>query len=78
MLSEGPQNLTDEVQSVGKPDDNPWVGLDYPGFDVWLAAKYGVSDDRNACACFFEDLLWGPAMRAQADLNLGGRKSIES
>jgi hypothetical protein len=59
-------------------DDTPWVGLDYPGFDVWLAAKHGVVDDRDAYGCFFDDLLWGPAMRAQAALNLDGRRWIES
>ncbi|WP_437305820.1 hypothetical protein [Sorangium sp. So ce388] len=55
-------------------DDFPFVALDCPGLDVFLAQRYGVLSYRDDL--FKHDVL-GASMREQALLNFGGYRSYD-
>jgi hypothetical protein len=60
-------------------DDTPFVCVEYPGLDVYLAMEFGVVKAHGAdeYAGLFEDPAWKSAMEAQARKNLCGFKSID-
>jgi hypothetical protein len=59
-------------------DDIPFVCLEYPGFDVYLAEMFGVTNRAGGTyAALFDDRVFGPAMAAQARRNFGGFKSLD-
>ena len=56
-------------------DDVPWIGLDTPGFDVWIAREFGLVPQPRAYGEVPAEYV--PHMDAHAKLNFGGRKSHE-
>ncbi|HET9991699.1 MAG TPA: hypothetical protein VFQ65_24390 [Kofleriaceae bacterium] len=52
-------------------DDVPWVGLCYPGFDVYIAEASGVTIDTDGYMVE-KSGPYGEALQAQANLNFGG------
>lgn len=58
-------------------DDVPFVCVEYPGFDVYLASMFGVVEEGGTYAALFDDPAYGPAMEAQARRNFHGLKSFD-
>ncbi|NUP13106.1 MAG: hypothetical protein HOW73_44260 [Polyangiaceae bacterium] len=58
-------------------DGLPFVGIEQPGFDVWLACAAGVLfPPRQVIGSFIDDELLGPRMKEHADKLFGGRLSL--
>lgn len=60
-------------------DDVPFVCVEYPGFDVYLASTFDAIELRGeeVYSGLFSDPLYGPAMVQQARLNLHGFKCFD-
>jgi hypothetical protein len=59
-------------------DDIPFVCLEYPCFDVYLAEMFEVTNRSGGTyAALFDDRALGPSMAAQARRNFGGFKSLD-
>jgi hypothetical protein len=60
-------------------DDIPFICVEYPGFDVYLATSFDVIETHGeeTYAGLFADPLWAPAMEQQARLNLLGFKCFD-
>lgn len=60
-------------------DDVPFVCVEYPGFDVYLASSFDAIELRGeeVYSGLFSDPLYGPAMVKQARLNLHGFKCFD-
>jgi hypothetical protein len=52
-------------------DDMPCLGIEAPGFDVWLAQEAGMLQREDIARLYAADL------KAQSDLNLGGAEFVE-
>ncbi|WP_440899102.1 hypothetical protein [Actinosynnema sp.] len=80
------------VYAVGEPDstgehpvlaldvdDLPFVGLMYPGFDVYLAVKAGIVDigELTSYTQLADHPVYGPRMREHARTRFGGRLCAE-
>jgi len=56
-------------------DDVPWIALDTPGFDVWIAREFGVVPEPSVYGDVPAEYV--PHMQAHAKLNFGGRMDYE-
>lgn len=56
-------------------DDVPWVGLEAPGFDVWIAQQLGILTPARRYGDV--PVEYEPHMEAHAKLNFDGRRSYE-
>jgi hypothetical protein len=56
-------------------DDVPWIALDTPGFDVWIAREFGVVPEASAYGEVPAEYV--PHLNAHAKLNFGGRMDYE-
>ncbi len=60
-------------------DDNPAVGLQYPGFDVWLADTAGVLNFKlRHTGSLFDSPDYGPSMEQHVKRNLVGRRTYDT
>jgi hypothetical protein len=60
-------------------DDVPYVGLEYPGFDVYIAEAAGLLQDREheTYGDLLDDAVYGGRMQEHADALFGGKVGFE-
>lgn len=59
-------------------DGHPFVSVEHPGFDVWLAVTAGLLyPPRQVLGGFADDEVYGPRMKEHADRLFGGRVSLQ-
>ncbi len=74
-----------EPDSIGEPpvlimdlDGPPFVGIEYPGIDVYLAVRARMLfPPKQVFGSFADDETYAPRMREHADRLLGGKLSIK-
>jgi hypothetical protein len=58
-------------------DDSPYLGVEYPGIDVYLAIQAGVIEHDGAYGSLAKDPRYAARMKEHAAKNLGGTLSID-
>jgi hypothetical protein len=58
-------------------DDAPFLCVQYPGIDVYLAVHAGIIESEGAYGSFAKDPRFAARMKEHAKLNLGGKPSID-
>ena len=58
-------------------DDSPYLGVEYPGIDVYLAIHAGVLEHNGAYGSLAKDPRYAARMKQHAANNLGGEVSID-
>ena len=69
-LGEHPVLLTDT-------DDSPYLCVEYPGIDVYLAIHSGLIEHRGVYASLADDPRYASRMKEHAKNNLGGSRAVD-
>jgi hypothetical protein len=58
-------------------DDSPYLGIEYPGIDVYLAIHLGLIEHDGAYGALADDPRYASRMREHAKNCLGGKRAID-